>query len=168
VPGARGGGLPVQNGGRVGLLLPQLGRLRGQVDCVAEQPMCQEHQVAGYPSIRVFRKGHDEISMCAARASHPPAWRCTRPPRAARRVARPPKTLLAAVFLPPCLYLYPYQLETLLLFALLQCTHASDEQVQGTSRRQSSGTGVAAEPQAPQVHVHASRIVSGGTLQTRL
>ena len=36
---------------------------RAQVDCVAEQAMCQEHQVAGYPSIRVFRAGHDEINM---------------------------------------------------------------------------------------------------------
>ena len=34
-----------------------------QVDCVQEQAMCQEHQVAGYPSIRVFRAGHDEINM---------------------------------------------------------------------------------------------------------
>lgn len=34
-----------------------------QVDCVQEQAMCQEHQVAGYPSIRVFRAGHDDINM---------------------------------------------------------------------------------------------------------
>ncbi|KAK9832652.1 hypothetical protein WJX81_007592 [Elliptochloris bilobata] len=40
------------------------GRLRfAKVDCVAEQAMCQEHQVAGYPSIRVFRAGHDEINL---------------------------------------------------------------------------------------------------------
>ncbi len=25
--------------------------------------MCQEHQITGFPSIRVFRKGSDDITM---------------------------------------------------------------------------------------------------------
>jgi len=37
--------------------------LRPQVDCTREQALCQEHQITGFPSIRVFRKGSDEISL---------------------------------------------------------------------------------------------------------
>jgi thiol-disulfide isomerase/thioredoxin len=40
------------------------GRIRfGKVDCTREQALCQEHQITGFPSIRVFRKGSDEISL---------------------------------------------------------------------------------------------------------
>ena len=33
-----------------------------QVDCTKEVELCREHLITGFPSIRVFRKGHDEIS----------------------------------------------------------------------------------------------------------
>eukprot|EP00891_Asterochloris_glomerata_P001965 jgi/Astpho2/1965/Aster-00474 len=39
------------------------GRIRmGKVDCTKEVELCREHLITGFPSIRVFRKGHDEIS----------------------------------------------------------------------------------------------------------
>jgi hypothetical protein len=34
-----------------------------QVDCTQEPRLCQEHQITGFPSIRVFRKGSDDITM---------------------------------------------------------------------------------------------------------
>mmetsp|Transcript_7864 Transcript_7864/g.23678 ORF Transcript_7864/g.23678 Transcript_7864/m.23678 type:complete len:475 (-) Transcript_7864:539-1963(-) len=40
------------------------GRIRfAKVDCTAEVDMCREHFITGFPSIRVFRKGHDEINI---------------------------------------------------------------------------------------------------------
>lgn len=32
-----------------------------QVDCTKEMALCQSHYVTGFPSIRVFRRGHDDI-----------------------------------------------------------------------------------------------------------
>lgn len=34
-----------------------------QVDCTQEVNMCRSHFITGFPSIRVFRKGHDDIYM---------------------------------------------------------------------------------------------------------
>ncbi len=34
---------------------------RSQVDCTAEMELCRQHYIQGFPSIRVFRKGHDDI-----------------------------------------------------------------------------------------------------------
>ena len=34
-----------------------------QVNCVAEQFLCRDNQIMGFPSIRVFRKGRDEITV---------------------------------------------------------------------------------------------------------
>ncbi|CAL5224040.1 g6662 [Coccomyxa viridis] len=34
-----------------------------KVDCTAEVELCREHQITGFPSIRVFRAGHDEINV---------------------------------------------------------------------------------------------------------
>lgn len=34
-----------------------------QVDCTQEPRLCQEHQITGFPSVRVFRKGSDDITM---------------------------------------------------------------------------------------------------------
>jgi thiol-disulfide isomerase/thioredoxin len=40
------------------------GRIRfGKVDCTQEPRLCQEHQITGFPSVRVFRKGSDDITM---------------------------------------------------------------------------------------------------------
>jgi hypothetical protein len=33
------------------------------VDCTQEPRLCQEHQITGFPSVRVFRKGSDDITM---------------------------------------------------------------------------------------------------------
>lgn len=32
-----------------------------QVDCTAEVDMCRQHFITGFPSIRVFRRAHDDI-----------------------------------------------------------------------------------------------------------
>lgn len=32
-----------------------------QIDCTAEVELCRAHHITGFPSLRVFRKGHDEI-----------------------------------------------------------------------------------------------------------
>lgn len=38
------------------------GRIRfAKVDCTAEVELCRSHFITGFPSIRVFRKGHDDI-----------------------------------------------------------------------------------------------------------
>ncbi|KAG2482258.1 hypothetical protein HYH03_018802 [Edaphochlamys debaryana] len=38
------------------------GRIRfAKVDCTAEVDLCRQHFIQGFPSIRVFRKGHDDI-----------------------------------------------------------------------------------------------------------
>lgn len=34
-----------------------------QIDCTAEVQLCREHFIQGFPSIRVFRKGSDEVNM---------------------------------------------------------------------------------------------------------
>jgi hypothetical protein len=33
--------------------------LLAKVDCTQNQALCREHHIQGYPSIRIFRKGHD-------------------------------------------------------------------------------------------------------------
>ena len=39
------------------------GRIRfAKVDCTAEVELCRQHAVTGFPSIRVFRAGHDEVN----------------------------------------------------------------------------------------------------------
>ena len=37
--------------------------LRAQVDCVQQAALCREHHITGFPSIRVFRSGHDDITV---------------------------------------------------------------------------------------------------------
>lgn len=32
-----------------------------QIDCTQEVDLCRQHFIQGFPSIRVFRKGHDDI-----------------------------------------------------------------------------------------------------------
>ncbi|KAJ9521177.1 hypothetical protein QJQ45_022899, partial [Haematococcus lacustris] len=40
------------------------GRIRfAKVDCTAEMEMCRQHFIQGFPSLRVFRKGHDEVTI---------------------------------------------------------------------------------------------------------
>lgn len=40
------------------------GRIRfGKVDCTQEVAMCREYHITGFPSIRVFRKGSDDITV---------------------------------------------------------------------------------------------------------
>lgn len=44
------------------------GRIRfAKVDCVVEAELCRRHFITGFPSIRVFRRGHDDIyiQVCA-------------------------------------------------------------------------------------------------------
>lgn len=42
----------------------QDGRIRFlKIDCTKEQQLCQEHQIAGFPSIRVYRKGADQTTV---------------------------------------------------------------------------------------------------------
>lgn len=35
-----------------------------QVDCTREVEMCREHQIMGFPSVRVYRKGNDDVVVC--------------------------------------------------------------------------------------------------------
>ncbi|GIL67187.1 hypothetical protein Vafri_20620 [Volvox africanus] len=40
------------------------GRIRfAKVDCTLEMELCRDHFIQGFPSIRVFRKGHDDIMI---------------------------------------------------------------------------------------------------------
>jgi hypothetical protein len=39
-----------------------------QVDCTAEMDMCREHFITGFPSIRVFRRAHDDIYIGVSEA----------------------------------------------------------------------------------------------------
>lgn len=32
-----------------------------QVDCTQDMDLCRQHQITGFPSIRVYRKGHDDV-----------------------------------------------------------------------------------------------------------
>mmetsp|Transcript_19130 Transcript_19130/g.32871 ORF Transcript_19130/g.32871 Transcript_19130/m.32871 type:complete len:478 (+) Transcript_19130:28-1461(+) len=47
------------------------GRIRfAKMDCTAEVNLCREHFIQGFPSIRVFRKGHDDIYIGGAVQMH--------------------------------------------------------------------------------------------------
>ena len=38
--------------------------VRGQqVDCVQQPALCRAHHITGFPSIRVFRSGHDDVTV---------------------------------------------------------------------------------------------------------
>ena len=38
-----------------------------QIDCTAEMELCRQAFIQGFPSIRVFRKGHDDITVGGVR-----------------------------------------------------------------------------------------------------
>ena len=40
-----------------------------QVDCTLEQQLCKDHFVTAFPSIRVFRKAHDEVNVSVSPAA---------------------------------------------------------------------------------------------------
>lgn len=46
---------------------------RAQVDCVQQSALCREHHITGFPSIRVFRSGHDDITVHGMRDHEVPA-----------------------------------------------------------------------------------------------
>ena len=33
-----------------------------QIDCTKEDALCRDHHITGFPSLRVFRKGQDEVT----------------------------------------------------------------------------------------------------------
>eukprot|EP00798_Chlamydomonas_sp_ICE-L_P014246 gene14246-20219_t len=40
------------------------GRIRfAKIDCTAEMELCRSHFIQGFPSLRVFRKGHDDVTV---------------------------------------------------------------------------------------------------------
>lgn len=44
------------------------GRIRmGKVDCTIEVELCRQHHITGFPSIRVFRKGSDDVTVHGVR-----------------------------------------------------------------------------------------------------
>ena len=63
-----------------------------QVDCTQEVALCREHLITGFPSIRVFRKGHDEVSTPFGKEheAYRGGWHsCAAPQEANRRQACP-------------------------------------------------------------------------------
>eukprot|EP00803_Ostreobium_quekettii_P007184 evm.model.scf_511.4 EVM.evm.TU.scf_511.4 scf_511:75376-78345(+) len=44
------------------------GRIRmAKVDCVAQNKLCAKHGITGFPSMRIYRKGHDEVYVHGAK-----------------------------------------------------------------------------------------------------
>ena len=65
------------------------GRIRfGKVDCTQEVAMCREYHITGFPSIRVFRKGSDDITVLGVKEHESYRGQCfsqptfTHPPEA--------------------------------------------------------------------------------------
>lgn len=47
------------------------GRIRfAKVDCTQEMNLCRSHHIQGFPTIRVFRKGHDEVKNAHGQLEH--------------------------------------------------------------------------------------------------
>lgn len=41
-----------------------------QMDCTQEMNLCRSHHIQGFPTIRVFRKGHDEVKNAHGQLEH--------------------------------------------------------------------------------------------------
>eukprot|EP00873_Tetraselmis_striata_P008725 jgi/Tetstr1/428989/TSEL_018964.t1 len=47
------------------------GRIRfAKMDCTQEMNLCRSHHIQGFPTIRVFRKGHDEVKNAHGQLEH--------------------------------------------------------------------------------------------------